>query len=293
MPETRICKSCAEPFDVGYPSDPEVFCSRKCWRDYVTTHKSPRNQRVPITCTTCGKQFDVKPCRLNERKYCSRDCQTIGRRRQRQKEIEQQFGKSIFTILYDLYCIQELGIKQIAKRIGVSDRNLWDWFDDLGIERRERSDAVALQWAGNEERKAAQKDIIRRAIERGTFDPQRIARIAKTDWARKRNSESKMGDKNWAHHHAGPLSPNWNGGKIYYYGESWHSQRNAARNRDNYTCQHCGITETILGKQLDVHHIRKFRLFGVAHHKEANHLSNLICLCPACHVIAEAITEQV
>lgn len=292
MPSTRTCKQCGRTFTTEHPSDKHMFCSRSCWRDFVATSKSPRNTQVTITCATCGKPFAIKKSKINTKFYCCRQCKAIGMRRRRQEEIERQFGKPIFSLLYDFYCIQGLGIKQIAKRIGVSDNNLWDWFEDLGIERRNKSDAVTLQWIGNDERKAAQKETIRKAIERGTFDRYRLSRIAKTDWARKRNSESKQGSKNWMFKRGGPANPHWKGGKIYYYGPSWNSQRNAARERDNYTCQYCGTTEDELGKQLDVHHIHKFRSFGLARHEEANNLNNLICLCPNCHIIAEVQSER-
>jgi len=287
MPATRTCTHCGKPFVVPYPSDKRAICSRDCWRDYVATHKSPQNKQVPLSCTVCGKPFEVAPYRLATGQFCSPECKHIGLRRRRQSEIERKFGKPIFALLYDLYCIQGLGIKQIAKKIGVSNHKLWDWFNDLGIQRRKRSDAVALQWLGNEQRKANQRAAVQKAIANGTLDPQWIVRVAKSDWARKRNSESKQGAKNWMFKRGGPRNPHWKGGKIYYYGPSWNSQRNAARKRDNYTCQHCGVTEDILGKQLDVHHIHKFRLFGLDNHEQANHLDNLISLCHQCHVAAE------
>lgn len=287
MPATRVCKHCGQTFTLVHPSDKKTICSRDCWRDYVASTKSPLNKQVELNCAVCGKRFSAKRHKLPTCQYCSPECKHIGLRRRRQEEIERKFGKPIFTLLYDLYCIQGLGIMQIARKLGVSDRKLWDWFVDLGIERRNHSDAVTLQWLGNDERKAHQREIVRKAIADGTFDRYRIMRVAKTDWARKRNSESKQGAKNRMYGKGGPLNPRWNGGKVYYYGPSWNSQRNAARKRDNYTCQYCGITEDILGKQLDVHHIRKFRLFGLPQHEQANHLDNLISLCPQCHIIAE------
>jgi 5-methylcytosine-specific restriction endonuclease McrA len=89
----------------------------------------------------------------------------------------------------------------------------------------------------------------------------------------------------------GPRHHMWKGGKIYYYGPDWDRQRNKARARDNYTCQHCGVTETQLSKELDVHHKIKFRIFGIEHYKEANDLTNLISLCNPCHIIAEACPQ--
>ncbi len=67
------------------------------------------------------------------------------------------------------------------------------------------------------------------------------------------------------------------------YGPNWRAQRDAARARDNYTCQVCGTPED--GRAHDVHHKTPFRSF--ASYLEANQLDNLITLCPTCHHRAE------
>lgn len=84
----------------------------------------------------------------------------------------------------------------------------------------------------------------------------------------------------------------WRGGAIYSYGENWTEQRKKARERDNHTCQHCGITRQEHGRNLAVHHIRPFREFGYIRGKnenylQANELTNLITLCASCHPKAE------
>ena len=67
------------------------------------------------------------------------------------------------------------------------------------------------------------------------------------------------------------------------YGPNWNRQRNRARERDQFTCQVCGLVEQ--GQAHHVHHKKPFRLFpGFI---EANQLDNLITLCPACHQRAE------
>ncbi len=273
----KTCVRCGKQFYVSGKKRRETaqFCSNKC-----------RTNHTVKTCITCGKQFEVVQSELAY-ECCSFECRNKALRRRRQIEVEQKFGKPIFTLLYDLYCIQGLGIKKIAKTLGVSDNKLWEWFVDLGIQRRDRSSAVALQWHDNEKRRKEQSERTKQGMADGTLDRHRLTAICKTDWARQRNSESKRGPKNRMYGRGGPLNPRWNGGKVYYYGPSWNSARNQARARDNYTCQYCGVTESELGKQLDVHHIRKFRLFGLSNHKQANQLDNLICLCSECHIIAE------
>lgn len=66
-----------------------------------------------------------------------------------------------------------------------------------------------------------------------------------------------------------------------YYGENWNYQRKKVRERENYCCKDCNITEKELGKQLSIHHIKPFLLFS--DYREANKLSNLVGICEPCH----------
>jgi len=63
------------------------------------------------------------------------------------------------------------------------------------------------------------------------------------------------------------------------YGPDWKPQRKSARERDNFTCQVCGIIET--DHQHHVHHKIPFRSFNS--YGEANNLGNLVTLCSNCH----------
>lgn len=74
----------------------------------------------------------------------------------------------------------------------------------------------------------------------------------------------------------GAQSPHWKGGKLPY-GSIWAGQRACAQNRDNYTCQRCGINKEDIGRHVSIHHIRPFR-----EHRD-NGLDNLISLCENCH----------
>ena len=91
-------------------------------------------------------------------------------------------------------------------------------------------------------------------------------------------------------HWRGENHPSWKGGYNSYYnqyrGPNWQKQRAAAHKRDNYRCQICNISEQELGKELDVHHVISLKKFN-SDYKSANQLTNLICLCPHCHRLAE------
>lgn len=72
------------------------------------------------------------------------------------------------------------------------------------------------------------------------------------------------------------------------YGPNWPAQRRRARERDRYTCRHCGAREAQTGREHDVHHLTPFRRFGYVPgeneaYLQANDLANLITLCRVCH----------
>lgn len=72
------------------------------------------------------------------------------------------------------------------------------------------------------------------------------------------------------------------------YGDNWPKQRTKALERDDYTCQQCGLKS----KRNHVHHVRKIKYFANTHtgevdYEAANNLENLKVLCPKCHRIAD------
>jgi DEAD/DEAH box helicase domain-containing protein len=90
----------------------------------------------------------------------------------------------------------------------------------------------------------------------------------------------------------GPQNPLYTGQYDGYYGPNWNRQRNRARERAGYKCQHCGVPEKNLSRELDVHHIKPFASFEYVanendNYKQANRLSNLVALCSSCHTRAE------
>lgn len=69
------------------------------------------------------------------------------------------------------------------------------------------------------------------------------------------------------------------------YNEGWAAARRQALERDDQTCQKCGISRSALDHDLDVHHIVPVR--EVDEPSQAHYLGNLVCLCRSCHMAAE------
>jgi len=85
----------------------------------------------------------------------------------------------------------------------------------------------------------------------------------------------------------GPDHPSWQGGYRGYYGPDWSEKRRKVRERDGFSCQGCGASESELNRELSVHHIRPLRTFDS--HTKANQLENLVSLCRSCHKRWEGI----
>lgn len=87
----------------------------------------------------------------------------------------------------------------------------------------------------------------------------------------------------------GQEHPHFNPDYDAEYGPHWHNIRKHIRERDNFCCQHCGITQNeymqSYERKLDVHHIKPLSEFSEV--EEANRDSNLITLCLPCHRKAE------
>lgn len=78
----------------------------------------------------------------------------------------------------------------------------------------------------------------------------------------------------------------WRGGHTRYRGGDWYSARQAALERDNHTCQICGITEEEYrqksgGRGLSVHHKEPY------YFDQQNLVDNLESLCQPCHIKLE------
>lgn len=89
----------------------------------------------------------------------------------------------------------------------------------------------------------------------------------------------------------GENQPQWNGGE-FPYGSGWNdSKKKAVRERDDYQCQICELTQEEhreeYGRALSVHHIVPARQFDEGDPTK-NEKENLVSLCQPCHQKWEA-----
>lgn len=200
---------------------------------------------VTLTCEWCGKQFTVESSKKNV-KYCCEDC--------RKQSVAKQYrdGRT------EYYC--QLCGEKIEYGDRVYPRKYCDSCHELGlIPKIDTKIERQCGWCGKTVR------VIPSSSDKHKYVYCDIHCMA----------------KHYRERFSAENSPTWKGGKSHHYGGHWRAARKAARNRDHYTCQLCGITEEEYGQEMSVHHIRNYRLFSDK--EEANKLENLVCLCEPCH----------
>lgn len=256
---TQVCPECNNSFSY-FPNKHQnrTYCSRAC---------QMKAKRVETVCPSCGQGFwyHVSWPRV----YCSRQCSASVNAKTNLGIVElgpqfcDQCGSEIQKDKKTgrRFCSQQcFGLWQSANVRGTNHPSF------SRIERTCKQCGQSFHVAPNEIQQGW-----------GIF----CGIHCKALWQKEHPPQNKLpvmiGDQN----------PRWKGGYIPYYGPNWRQQRRNARRRDQYTCQRCGITEVEIGRQLDVHHIRPFREFGVDKSAEANELDNLICLCNTCHTLTE------
>lgn len=230
-----------------------------------------------LICEVCAKPYKTNPYDAQFRHSCSRDCGKVWKRRQRQSEIEHEYGAPIKEILESLYA-QGHGIKAIARILNMSDRTLWNWFDELGIERRVGSAAIVAQWQNAQSRRQDQSERMSEQSRKvwQSYGPAHPVRSPET---RAKISKGKQGAKNPNYGLLGARHPSWKGGRVTYRGKGWRSIRTEILRRDDYTCQKCH--KQFSRHDLDIHHITPYRL------TKNNNPDNLLTVCKWCHATLE------
>lgn len=257
MKKTSICPHCHKEFSY-YTSQAhngiKRFCSRKCFQEA---------SRATTNCAHCGKE--ILYYKRYPRTYCSRQCANAVNAKKNLGIIE------LPTMFCEICGVELTGQKWVDRRF--CSRACFGKHLSMTLKGIPRPAVCG-------ERPDLQKRVTLTCPQCGKEFAVKESQSSRRRFCCKQchaqwQSESGI--------YSGENNHNWRGGYEPYYGANWQTQRRNARRRDRYTCQKCGITESELGKQLDVHHITPFREFGIERYKEANRIANLVSLCNKCH----------
>ena len=256
-----------------------------------------------IQCKECPTIFKIKPSLLGKRKFCSSICQ--------HKDLSKKFNKK-----QEVPC-DNCGTKKLKKKSGIRKTNFCNHACKAEYQKKNAL-ALGLPKKDRVEVKCEECDekyeVVRSRLHTtrfcsikclGAWNGRNASLILTkkvtlncthcTKEFKRKPCEVKA-DRNYCSYEcmgehysesglfSGENSPTWQGGEIDYYGKNWRSQRRKARERDNFTCQDCKITENEYGMEMSVHHKIRFRKFD-GDYLKANKLSNLVCVCEPCHRI--------
>jgi hypothetical protein len=240
-----------------WKSDKRAFCDYSCRSEYYRVSDYHTVQR---NCTNCAIQFQLPVHKKDQQNiFCSRECSHEFRTLSKEELVD-----DLQTAYEKLP--NETSLNKIAAATGHYSGPYYRVFDSL----HDAAEAAGL-------------DV---PYGRTTVECENCTNSFETRKKRARNDRRCFCDRecylNWMRQ--GNLRKG-DERRVPNYGPSWESQRQAARERDDFTCQSCGMTKEEHLEQYKVrphvHHITPWHQFD--DHEERNRLQNLIVLCVDCH----------
>jgi len=237
---------------------------------YKRNHSGIPPTRAKIRCEFCGEYFGVPPSKKLQRTFCSMDCKSkwrsknmVGDEHPSWKGDELERECSFCGELYrtsnkdSSFCSDECKYAWMSKKY-VGEKN--------------------SNWSGGKVSKECPN----------CGDTFKVYPSL--------NHLVCCSNKCRSEYYCGKNHPCWVEEYDGYYGANWEEQRKKALQRDNYTCQNCGVQfnpEESLENKLHVHHIKPLTEFEKDEiEKEANRLENLISLCSSCHPKIESGNDE-
>ena len=255
MTYPRVCKGCGKPFEATIPD--RQYCSRRCYW---------QTGRVETVCAGCGKPIRLQAnlAAQGPKHYCSQACR------------------------YAHYAKPKHPVAVVCEHCGKvfekypGSHNLQSQHHFCGFECH-----LAWQKAGNEPIGPGHPNYGSVSVCCANCGAELVREPWQANGYKKQFCNTTCMGEWQSKNLRGPAHPRWKGGRLSY-GPNWHHQAEKARKRDRYCCRVCGISQEEAGIRLHVHHIKSLRDFGYIagqndRYTQANDLSNLITLCPACH----------
>lgn len=160
--------------------------------------------------------------------------------------------------------------------------NITGWMKKLGIPVRSRTDAVALQWKDNHERRNQQKKLAVKYMGADTPSRVRLIQTMQTEEYKKKQRISKTGERNGMFGKFKEENPRWNPDltdedrlDTRNYNE-YYKWRRLVFERDNYICQVCKDDQ---GGNLTAHHLNGYHWDKTGR----TDVNNGVTLCEPCH----------
>lgn len=266
--------------------DGKPVCSRKC----MGIKRTKRYTKPKYECFICGKMFHKAKNQIDrlkdKRLTCSAECSYEKKRIIQIEKIEEKLNITNFKEwLEDKYHTEEMNTRDIALVVygkKTHGPNIRRWMEHFSIPLRSRTDAIALQWKDNDERREEQRAFLSNLWENDTEIRGRIIEVMQTSEYKEKQRISKTGERNGMYGLIGEKHPNWNPNltdedrlDTRKYNE-YFEWRRLVFERDEYTCQVCRRAK---GGNLTAHHLNGYHWDK----KARTDVNNGVTLCEPCH----------
>ncbi len=252
-------------------SEPYISEEIETLTEMYPTHFNTEIAEI-LGCNHRSVEWKIKQLGLTGRPH-----QSILLKQRNWKKCEDEHGMPIAELLYDLHWNHLLPVRNgIDKVLGFDSAVIGKWMDELNISKRTISEDNHRRYSTMTEEQIKAQTLAANEKVRVNGQPNNIGKIGWSAGLTKHNhpglmtiSLKQMGRKNPMYGVCGKSHYGWTGGKRYIKHKEWKVIRKKAKIRDNYTCQHCGISEDeclhVFGQLLQVHHIIPYRICKNTH----------------------------
>lgn len=250
------CDFCGEETTARSGND-HNFCDRSCYTEWNSVEK------VSVKCSWCGESFEKYPSGTEEmgdysidNHFCDKECESAYKSQEWTGKDHPTWDGGNETVTCE-ECGSEYSVKpSVVDKTRFCSR-------DCQTSNREVPDVVMdCEQCG---------DSVTRKPYNIKSDIIFCSDSCFSTWMR----DYRSGNGN----------PQWNGGKVEYYGANWNHERQIALDAAGYTCRLCGMSRNehynMHGRDLDVHHRIPIDNFDTP--EAANFHENLVVACRNCH----------
>lgn len=217
---------------------------------------------VDLECEWCGKSYQLRTSKAENSRFCSNECKFNSLHEQKRKENPasnelscETCGETIYRHDYEIESADNFYCSRECKNRGETGENHHRWS------------------GGDISRECAicGKEVKRALNHLDNYDHAFCSDNCQYEWMEQ--------------NYSGSDHPSWKGGVKHGYPGNWKKIRQEVRERDNYECRACGISQNehleLRGFKLDVHHVVPVREFDDP--VDAHSKGNLVTACRSCH----------
>lgn len=194
--------------------------------------------------------------------------------------IEKKHNINLKEWFYQKYVVEKVPLIKISQMLGISNRTPPKLLKYYGIKKNTQSESVANQWINNEQRRKEQSELAKVKLT-SKESRAKLSEIMQTEEYRKKQSISKLGERNGMYNKVGSLNPSFKGemsseerikDRKYFLYKRWKKE---VLEKANHTCQCCGKSDV----KLNTHHLNSYTDFPT----QRTDINNGVCLCEDCH----------